>query len=103
MVSRWLNPSPKKPKTENEFPSHDAVTYPPSSFTTIKKQVGKKKPTREELRGEILSKFKSLKEQRQALIDLQAQLKKITGLLNTYTTAYNTVSRVVALRTYGQQ
>ena len=64
---------------------------------------GKKKPTREELRGEILSKFKSLKEQRQALINLQAQLKKITGLLNTYTTAYNTVSRVVALRTYGQQ
>jgi len=64
---------------------------------------GRKKPTREELRGEILSKFTSLKEQRQDLINLQAQLKKITGLLNTYTTAYNTVSRVVALRTYGQQ
>ena len=63
----------------------------------------KKKPTREELRGEILSKFTSLKEQRQDLINLQAQLKKITGLLNSYTTAYNTVSRVVALRTYGQQ
>ena len=66
-------------------------------------ETGKKKPTKEELRGEILSKFTSLKEQKQELIDQQTILKKITGLLNTYTTAYNTVSRVVALRTYGQQ
>ena len=73
------------------------------NITKEYEEEGKKKPTREELRGEILSKFKSLKEQRQDLINLQAQLKKITGLLNTYTTAYNTVSRVVALRTYGQQ
>ena len=55
------------------------------------------------MRGEILSKFTSLKEQKQELIDQQTILKKVTGLLNTYTTAYNTVSRVVALRTYGQQ
>ena len=66
-------------------------------------ETGKKKPTKKELRGEILSKFTSLKEQKQELIDQQTILKKITGLLNTYTTAYNTVSRVVALRTYGQQ
>ena len=59
---------------------------------------GLKKPTREELRGEILTRFDSLREQNQ-----QAILKRMMGLLNTYTTAYNTVSRVVALRTYGQQ
>ena len=64
---------------------------------------GKKKPTREELRGEILTKFESLSELRKDLIEHQALLKKSSGLLNTYTTAYNTVSRIVALRTYGNQ
>lgn len=64
---------------------------------------GKKKPTREELRGEILSKFESLRELKRDLIEQQALLKKTSGLLNTYTTAYNTVSRIVALRTYGNQ
>ena len=63
----------------------------------------KKKPTREELRGEILSRFESLRELKRDLIEQQALLKKMSGLLNTYTTAYNTVSRVVALRTYGSQ
>ena len=63
----------------------------------------KKKPTREELRGELLTKFESLRELKRDLIEQQALLKKMSGLLNTYTTAYNTVSRVVALRTYGTQ
>lgn len=63
----------------------------------------KRKPTKEELRGEILSKFDSLRELKRELIEQQALLKKTDGLLNTYTTAYNTVSRIVALRTYGSQ
>ena len=66
-------------------------------------QQEKKKPTREELRGEILTRFDSLRELRRDLIEQQALLKKMSGLLNTYTTAYNTVSRVAALRTYGNQ
>ena len=61
----------------------------------------KRKPTKEELRGEILSKFESLRELKRELIEQQALMKKMSGLLNTYTTAYNTVSRIVALRTYG--
>ena len=64
---------------------------------------GKKKPTREELRGEILTKYETLRDLKKDLIGQQALLKKMQGLLNTYTTAYNTVSRVVALRTYGTQ
>ena len=62
-----------------------------------------KKPTREELRGEILTKYETLRDLKKDLIGQQALLKKMQGLLNTYTTAYNTVSRVVALRTYGTQ
>ena len=42
-VNKWVNP-PLTIKTEDEFPSQDAVTYtPPISFDTIKKQVGKRK------------------------------------------------------------
>lgn len=63
----------------------------------------RKKPTREELRGEVLVRFESLRELKRDLIEQEALLKKTQGLLNTYTTAYNTVSRVVALRTYGNQ
>ena len=63
----------------------------------------RKKPTREELRGEVLIRFESLRELKRELIEQEALLKKTQGLLNTYTTAYNTVSRVVALRTYGNQ
>ena len=63
----------------------------------------KKKPTKEELRGELFSRFDALKELKQQLIDKEVLYKKTAGLLSTYTTAYSTVSRVVALRTYGNQ
>ena len=63
----------------------------------------KKKPTKEELRGELFSRFDALKELKQQLIDKEVLYKKTSGLLSTYTTAYSTVSRVVALRTYGNQ
>jgi len=60
---------------------------------------GVKKPTREELRGEVMTRFDELREQKKDIIDQTVELKKFQGLLNTYTTAYQTVSRVVTLRT----
>ena len=59
-----------------------------------------RKPTKEELRGEVLTKIPAILVAKQEIIDAQVKLKKISGLLNSNTTAYNTVSRVVALRTY---
>jgi len=63
----------------------------------------KKKPTKEELRGELFSRFDALKELKQQLIDKEVLRKKTSGLLNTYTTAYTTISRVITLRLSGQQ
>ena len=60
---------------------------------------GTKKPTREELRGEVMTRFDELREQKKDIIDQTVELKRFQGLLNTYTTAYQTVSRVVTLRT----
>ena len=55
-MSRWANP-PSRMKTEDEFPSQDAVTYiPPISFDTIKKQVRKKKVSRKSKRERISAK-----------------------------------------------
>ena len=59
---------------------------------------GKKKLTREEIRGVALDNYPQLKELRQEIIDQESLEIQVEGLLNTYTTAYNTVSRVVTLR-----
>ena len=72
MSSRWVNP-PRKQKTEseipylaypqNEFPPQDAVTYiPPTSFDTIKKQVWKKKVSKQSKKERIADKSVSLGE-----------------------------------------
>lgn len=66
-------------------------------------EAGKKKPTRDELRGEILSKYGSLKELKYDLIEQQASFDEFMGLLKAYTTAFTTISRVITIRTYGQQ
>ena len=70
-MDRWLNP-PKKQKTESEFPSlaypqnefppQDAVTYPPPSFSTMKKQVRKKKVSNKSKKERIADKSALLAE-----------------------------------------
>ena len=63
-----------------------------------REEAGKKKLTREEVRGAVMDKYDSLKELKREIIEQEAVETRITGLLNTYTTAYNTVSRVVTIR-----
>ena len=45
-----------------------------------------------------LDNYSQLKELRQEIIEQESLEIQVDGLLNTYTTAYNTVSRVVTLR-----
>ena len=61
-MNKWVN-LPLRMKTEDEFPSRDSVTYtPPTSFNTIKKQVGKKKVCKKSARERIADKSFSLSE-----------------------------------------
>ncbi len=62
MTNRWVNPPSRKPKKteENEFPPQDAVTYTP--FSTIKKQVRKKKVSKQSKKERISAKSDSLAE-----------------------------------------
>ena len=63
MSNRWVNPPSRNQKTENEFPSQDAVTYiPPTTFNTIKKQVRKKKVSKKSKEQRIADKSVSLAE-----------------------------------------
>lgn len=66
-----------------------------------RESTGKKKATKDEIRGEALSSYDQLRELRREIIEQEAIYKKLSGLLNAYKAAYDSVSRIVALRTYG--
>ncbi len=66
-----------------------------------RESVGKKKATKDEVRGEALDTYDQLRELRREVIEEETIHKKLSGLLNAYKAAYDSVSRIVALRTYG--
>ena len=66
-----------------------------------RESIGKKKATKDEVRGEALDTFDQLRELRREVIEQETIYKKLSGLLYAYKAAYDSVSRVVALRTYG--
>ena len=62
-MNKWVNPPPRKSKTEDEFLPQEPVTYiRPTSFDTIKNQVRKKKVSRKSKRERIADKTVSLAE-----------------------------------------
>ncbi len=60
---------------------------------------GKKKFTRDEIRGAATSLYPQLRELSREIIEQEALHTKISGLLNAYSSAYHTVSRIISLRT----
>ena len=67
---------------------------------------GKKKFTRDEIRGAATSLYPTLRELSREIIEQEALHAKVNGLLNAYSSAYHTVSRIISLRrspsvTYG--
>ena len=62
---------------------------------------GKKKLTREEVRGAAMSTYAQLRELKREIIEQDAVYTRVTGLLSAYKAAYDAVSRIVTLRTYG--
>ena len=49
-----------------------------------------------------MDKYEQLKELRREVIEQEAIHSRLQGLLNAYKAAYDAVSRVVTLRTYGE-
>jgi len=62
---------------------------------------GKKKLTREEVRGAAMSTYAQLRELKREIIEQDAIHTRVVGLLSAYKAAYDAVSRIVTLRTYG--
>lgn len=63
---------------------------------------GKKKLTREEVRGAAFERYTNLTDLRKEIIGQEAIHIKVSGLLNAYKSAYDAVSRVVTLRNMGR-
>ena len=66
-----------------------------------REEEGKKTLTREEVRGAAMSKFEQLRELRREVIEQEIVHTRVAGLLSAYKAAYDAVSRIVTLRTYG--
>ena len=66
-------------------------------------QEEKRKPTRDEFRGVILNRYKTLSDSIKDIIERKALHRKVTGSLSMHTSLYNSVSRIISLRTYGTQ
>ena len=60
---------------------------------------GERKPTKEQLRGEIMLTRETLVKLRQDIIDATTVYIRLLGQLKLYTSAFATVSRIVSLRT----
>jgi len=72
------------------------------NIASARETEGQKKLTRDEIRGAVFNMYSSLKELRREVIDQETIYKKVAGLLNAYKAAYDAVSRIVALRTFGK-
>ena len=66
-----------------------------------REEEGKKKLTREEVRGAAMSTYAQLRELKREIIEQDAVYTRVVGLLSAYKAAYDAVSRIVTLRTYG--
>ena len=62
---------------------------------------GKKKLTRDEVRGAAFGRYDELKNLRKRVIEQEAIYTRVEGLLKAYSSGFQTISRVVALRTHG--
>ena len=73
--------------------------YSIQSHKVVSMHRGGRKPTKEEIRGQIMSDNNELAKLSKEIIELEAILKRELGLLKAYDTFYSTVSRIVTLRT----
>ena len=71
------------------------------AFAQVMKDAIGKKPTRDEARGIIMNTNKGLAELFKKITEMEAAKTYEEGILRLYTQCWNTVSRIVALRTKG--
>ena len=71
------------------------------AFAQVMKEATGKKPTRDEARGIIMSTNKGLADLFKKMTEMEAAKTYEEGRLRLYTQCWNTVSRIVALRTKG--
>jgi len=81
----------------------DGTAKAMNRIAKAREEEGKKKPTRDELKGEVLDSYNQLQEIRRDIIEEEVYVIRIRGVLKAYDKIYAAVSRVVGLRTMGDR
>ena len=68
-----------------------------------RESLGKKKFTREEIRGAAFATYPTLPELRKEVMAHEAVYIRINGLLSAYKAAYDSVSRIITIRNLGRE
>ena len=67
-------------------------------YMFVKKNTDAKRMVKEQVKGAVIDANPSLKDHAHQLREAQAEVLRLEGLLASYTTAFNTISRIISLR-----
>ncbi len=67
-------------------------------YKFVKQNTDAKRMVKEQVKGAVIDANPSLKDHAHQLREAQAEVLRLEGLLASYTTAFNTISRIISLR-----
>ncbi len=88
-------------KNALEAALNEGISIAKAKICDQREEEGKKKYTQDEIRGVVLNEYPALKELREDIIELEAIHARLNGMKDAYAQGFQTVSRIVSLRTFG--
>jgi len=64
----------------------------------VKQNTDAKRMVKEQVKGAVINADKNIQNHIHELRNVESECKRLEGLLASYTTAYNTISRIISLR-----
>lgn len=69
-----------------------------SMYKFVLQNTDAKRMVKEQVRGAVIDNNPSIKDHLYKMREVESECKRLEGLLASYTTAYNTISRIISLR-----
>ena len=67
-------------------------------YMFVKKNTDAKRMVKEQVKGAVIDSDENIQKHIKELRNVESECKRLEGLLASYTTAYNTISRIISLR-----
>ena len=67
-------------------------------YMFVKNNTDAKRMVKEQVKGAVINSDKNIQKHIKELRNVESECKRLEGLLASYTTAYNTISRIISLR-----